>query len=71
MATSQDISENVSEAGDAVPRVSLFFVVLAGVFITCLLCANIVAVKLIYPFGLLVVSHKEFDRKRRKWIQFP
>lgn len=54
MATSQRISESISETKGTVPKVSLFFVVLAGVFITCLLCANIVAVKLIYPFGLLV-----------------
>lgn len=54
MGTRQQIPEHVTDRQNALPYVSWRFVVLAGVFITCLLTANIVAVKLIYPFGLLV-----------------
>ncbi len=53
MVTSQ-ATERATGAGAPLPKVSVLFVILAGVFITCLLAANIVAVKLIYPFGLLV-----------------
>ncbi len=54
MGTIQQIPERVDASQSTLPYVSWRFVVLAGVFITCLLTANIVAVKLIYPFGLLV-----------------
>jgi len=54
MSTSQQLAEGIVGQKKPLPRVSLLFVILAGIFITCLLAANIVAVKLIYPFGLLV-----------------
>lgn len=54
MSTSQQFAEGSVGQKKPLPRVSLLFVILAGIFITCLLAANIVAVKLIYPFGLLV-----------------
>lgn len=54
MSTSRRVSEGLIGQKTPLPKVSLLFVILAGVFITCLLAANIVAVKLIYPFGLLV-----------------
>jgi uncharacterized integral membrane protein (TIGR00697 family) len=54
MGTKQQIPGRVTASQNTLPYVSWRFVVLAGVFITCLLTANIVAVKLIYPFGLLV-----------------
>src|SRR5581483_10528222 len=54
MATSQNTSQDIVERSLSLPKVSVLFVILVGIFITCLLTANIVAVKLIYPFGLLV-----------------
>src|SRR5579859_7745563 len=47
-------STHASGVQTSLPKVSFLFVALAGIFITCLLAANIIAVKLIAPFGLLV-----------------
>lgn len=47
-------STHASRVQTSLPKVSFLFVALAGIFITCLLAANIIAVKLIAPFGLLV-----------------
>ena len=55
MATEPVIrSTSASEVQTSIPKVSFLFVALAGIFITCLMAANIIAVKLISPFGLLV-----------------
>ncbi len=35
-------------------KVSFWYVAIASVFVTCLITANIIAVKLISPFGFLV-----------------
>src|SRR5229473_93833 len=43
-----------SEKGVSRLRVSFWFVVIASLFVTCLITANIIAVKLILPFGFLV-----------------
>jgi len=42
------------QANDTHPKHSHWFVVLVALFITCLITANIIAVKLISIFGLVV-----------------
>jgi uncharacterized integral membrane protein (TIGR00697 family) len=56
---SPNISDNKlryfsEKKGESDLKVSFWYVVIASVFVTCLLTANIMAVKLISPFGFLV-----------------
>src|SRR5438067_13548924 len=44
----------ISREGEPGLKVSFWFVVIASMFVTCLITANIIAVKLIFLFGFLV-----------------
>src|SRR5437588_2871431 len=44
----------ITREGELVLKVSFWFVVIASMFVTCLITANIIAVKLILLFGLLI-----------------